>query len=74
MINVPRMPELSAKYLIRMAKADPVINRFLPDLTDRAILNKEYLFNVINTVQPSFFPGNIRALMKAKQEKIALAK
>jgi hypothetical protein len=64
MINVPRMPELAAKDILKFAKQDPEINFFLPHLTDKAILNKEFLFNVINTVKPDFFPNNIRALMK----------
>ena len=55
-INVPRMAELAAKDILKFARNDPEINFYLPPLTDKAVLNKEYLFNVINTVKPDFFP------------------
>jgi hypothetical protein len=50
------MAELAAKDILKYARNDPQINFFLPHLTDKAILNKEFLFNVINTVKPEFFP------------------
>ena len=52
--------------------SDRVLSKYLPELVDSQgkckTLNRQYLFNVINTVKPDFFPSNIRALMQAKKE------
>ena len=65
------MPELTAKGLIKEALKDPIIKRYLPDLGEKSIINKEFLFNIINTVKPHFFPQNVEELMIRKQEKLA---
>ena len=46
---------------------------YLPDLIDseghvRSSLNREYLFNVINTIRPRFFPENISTLMRCRKD------
>jgi hypothetical protein len=68
------MPELTAKNLYILSKKDEIIRDYLPDLTDKASINKEFLFNIINTVKPSFFPESMHELMRARQEKIAQSK
>lgn len=73
-IYVPRMPELSAKHLLKEAIEDEDINYYLPPVRDNHVLNKEFLFNIINTVKPEFFPESIRDLMRIKQEKIAMSR
>jgi hypothetical protein len=51
---------------------DPVLKLYLPDLQHDdgtyKNINREFLFNVINTLKPQFFPENIRGLMKARKE------
>jgi hypothetical protein len=74
LINVPRIKELSAKLLQKEALDDPLISKFLPDISNKQVLSKEFLFNIINSVKPSFFPTNVRELMRLKQEKIAQKK
>jgi hypothetical protein len=44
---------------------------YLPDYQQRKMIRREYLINVINTVKPSFFPRNIRELIKRKNNAIA---
>jgi hypothetical protein len=73
-VNVPRMPELSVKSLIDLAYADEQIRQYLPEITGKKILNRQYLFNVINTAQPDFFPNNVRELMHNKNQEIAMKK
>ena len=46
---------------------------YLPDLKDsegqiKYNLSRQYLFNVINTIKPTFSPKNIRALLEAKKD------
>ena len=46
MINVPRLPELSAINLGREVAKDPTLKLYLPDLNNGRQLNRQYLFNV----------------------------
>ena len=66
-VNVPRMPELSVQGLISKVATDKVLTKYLPCLIDDQgrfkAVNRQYLFNIINTIKPDFFPQNIRALM-----------
>ena len=57
------MPELSVKILISLAKEDPTISRFLPEISGNKVLNRTFLFNIINSVKPNFFEANMRALI-----------
>ena len=74
MVNVPRMPELSVENLIKDVVKDKKINRFLPDLYDEVsgrmkTINRQYLFNIINTIKPTFFPENIQMLLKQRKDQ-----
>ena len=75
MVNVPKMPELSVANLMVTVAKDRLLQSYLPDLIDeqgktRAI-NRRYLFNIINTVKPTFFPNNIRELMRSRRDQEA---
>ena len=71
-INVPRMAELSVKSLINAAREDPDISQYLPAISEKKVINREYLFNIINSVKPDFFKANIRAIIAQKKEDLAL--
>ena len=75
MVNVPRMPELSVQQLIGKVASDKILAKYLPDLVAEEgkfrTINRQYLFNVINTIKPDFFPANIRALMQARKDMAA---
>jgi hypothetical protein len=73
---VPRFSELSVKALLTDIANDKELQMYLPDLKDseghiKVGLNKQYLFNVINTIRPEFFSKNISALYAAKKEEHA---
>ena len=75
MVHVPRMLELSVKTLIETAARDKELKMYLPMLIkDDGVknINRQYLFNIINTVKPEFFPENIRAIISKKREMKAL--
>ena len=66
------MVELSVKSLIKKAKQDPDISQFLPNVSENKVLNRKFLFDIINSVKPGFFTYNIRAIMAQKSEEHAL--
>ena len=46
-------------------KEDPSIMCFMPDLSDKQIISKDYLVDVINTV----YPNSMKKLCKALKDK-----
>ena len=52
-VNFPKESEVSARILWNSVKADPQVMQFMPDLTDKQTINKDYLVDVINTVYPN---------------------
>lgn len=50
MVNVPVLPELTAKRIYEMVIGIDKFRSYLPDNTFKRALNKEYLFNVIHTL------------------------
>ena len=70
-VNVPKMPELTVTNLLRDAVNDKLLNSYLPDLVGYEgklkTINRQFLFNVINTLKPEFFPANIRGIMEARK-------
>ncbi len=65
---VPKMPELSVTNLLADALKDKELSRYLPELVGKKTINREFLFNIINTIKPDFFPRNIKGLMEARKE------
>jgi hypothetical protein len=76
---VPRLPELAVGSLLRDALKDKKLQKYLPDLTiekengeiDEVKLktvNRQFLYNIINSIKPNFFPQNIRAVMEARKQ------
>jgi hypothetical protein len=76
MVVVPRLPELSVTNLLDDVANDPVLRSHLPDLRDvdgkiKLNMNRQYLFNVINTLRPRFFRENISSLMQTRKDQHA---
>ncbi|CDW74182.1 UNKNOWN [Stylonychia lemnae] len=71
MVNVPKMSELSAKAITSDAYSDRGIELYLPDRKDGRPLNRQFFFNVINTVKPKFFEHNIKMGLKLRQDEAA---
>ena len=54
-----------------MALSDDVISQYLPDYKECRPYNREFLFTLINSIKPEFFPSNINdALNRRKQKQI----
>ena len=68
------MQELNVKAMMKEAKSDPIISRFLPDVTGNRVLNRTFLFNIINTLKPDYLSFNMRAIIEQKNEEHALKK
>jgi hypothetical protein len=65
--------ELNVSTLLTGALRDPVLKQYLPDLSGgmegrTKTINRQFLFNIINSMKPEFFPANIRGLMKARKD------
>ena len=76
MVVVPRLPELSVTNLMTDVANDFLLRSYLPELRDadgkiKLNLNRQYLFNVINTIRPRFFSENIRSLMQIRKDQHA---
>jgi len=50
--SVPRYQELSAKVLWPAVRADPALARYFPDYSRKKLPNQQYLWTVLNTVDP----------------------
>ena len=54
-INVPHFDELSVKNIFPKFQQDPAVMRFLPNRLPKGKLpEREYFFNVLNTVNPDY--------------------
>ena len=54
-INVPHFDELSVKNIFPKFQQDPAVMRFLPNRLPKGKLpEREYFFNVLNTVNPEY--------------------
>ena len=51
-IDFPKDLEVTAKILWLCVKDDPSIMCYMPNLSDKQIINKQYLVDVMNTVYP----------------------
>ena len=72
-VKVPVLPEMTAKVVFDIVKDNPKIMMYLPDpkdggSKDQQRINREYLFNIVNTVDESFFMKNIANAYKMRKE------
>ena len=50
--EIPNFSELSVKKLWPLAQENPDLVKFLPDLTDSQLPEKEFFFGILNTLMP----------------------
>ncbi len=59
--SVPFYDELSVKNMLPVIRADPRLNQYFPDdLPSGKLPDREYTFNVLNTVWPDYTQGIIK--------------
>ena len=73
-VAVPRFKEFSARNLLGPALQDPELKPFLPDLNAHDPINKTWFFNVIETVKPGWWKGQIDAAMQRRLESASQSK
>jgi hypothetical protein len=63
---------LSVKRVIEMVKRSTLIMSYLPNANElcHERISRDYLFTIINTLDPEFFPGAIAELDERKARKI----
>ncbi len=76
MVVVPRLPELRVPALLDEVANDPLLRSYLPDLRDvegkiKLNMNRQYLFNVVNTLRPDFFRENMSFIMQIRKDQHA---
>jgi hypothetical protein len=68
--KVPRYTEFSVKEIYENAlKEDGIIAMYLPEHSAGRVISREFLFNIINTIDDSFFAKNIEKALKFRKEK-----
>ena len=68
---MPRFQEFVSRDLEDEAREDPQISIYLPEKRFKRPLPREYLYNVINSVKPQFFPQSIMDAMHKRKERMA---
>ena len=65
--EVPRYKEIKAKTIWEQAKTKPNILKYFPDFKENKLPQKQYLFNVINTVEPNSMYNYIKKIKKERE-------
>lgn len=65
---VPMYPELSVAKVYEIAKKVPKIMQYLPDIDKPSAkkINRAFLFNIMNTIDPNFFNRAVSEIEEAK--------
>ena len=66
--EVPRYKEINCKTIWEKAKTNDQIIKYFPDFNQNRLPQKQYLFNVINTVQPHTMYNYIKKIKKDREE------
>ena len=71
LVTVPRCTAISVKYVLARIIERPEIMLYVPDLTsvNSKSVDRDFLFNVVNTVDPDFFKAEVERQEQAKRER-----
>ena len=77
-IIIPHCPELTVARVIKMIKGHDTVMEYLPNVSDeKPYIEREFLFDIVNTVDPLFFENALaqlearRGFKAAEQGKVA---
>ena len=65
--EVPRYKEINTKTIWEQAKAKENIIKFFPDFNQNRFPQKQYLFNVVNTVEANSMYNYIKKIKKDRE-------
>ena len=73
-IEVPKFKAISVHKVFEKVKENRLIMSYIPDFDPAEIepkhaLDREFFFNVINTLDPDFFPTAIESLEQQRSER-----
>lgn len=70
--NVPLCKELSIERVLAIAYQSEKVKMYLPDEEDVSAkrMNRDYLFNILNTIDPLFFKSAIREVEGMRNSQI----
>lgn len=71
MVKVPRFATLSVKIVLDKVASRHDIMRYIPDIKkhDSKAIDREFLFNIVNTVDCEFFNTEIERVEKEREER-----
>ena len=57
---MPKLPEISVKLVLNMLAKDKELGMYYPsDFTEKKKLDREFVFNILNTVHPGYLENVI---------------
>ena len=65
LVEVLKWPEFQIKFFYEKAKQEKVFKDYLPDLKNVNSLNRDWLFNVLETLKP----GHVRNIVDMQAKK-----
>ena len=67
-INIPHYDELSCSGVSKLVRSDPVVQKYFKDewVEEKQHVNREFFFNVINTLYPDYLPNLIKHASKQR--------
>ena len=72
-VNVPRYKQLTLSKVLDHCIAKPELLRYIPNfpMGGEVHVDRDFLFTIVNTLDPQFFPAQLRAIEEVKREKCA---
>ena len=72
-IHVPMCPELTVERVLSQVKAHPSMLEYLPTISDtgKQYIERDFLFNVVNTIDPNFFRDALAEIEGRRHRKAA---
>ena len=69
-VNIPRFKTLTLKIVYEYAMSHPVCKRYLPEMEGEGepMLDRDFLFTIVNTGDKTFFPGQLHRIEERKIE------
>ena len=71
-VKVPRYKQLTYSKVMEYCSERPSILRYLPQprLDDEPTCDRDFLFTIINTIDPEYFPSQLSAVEEEKKQKM----
>ena len=71
-VRVPRFRQLTTAKVLDYVKERPDVMRYLPNfrLDGEPTVDREFMFTVLNTLEPDYFPAQLEAIEHERKQRI----